>query len=159
MNRNSESVSPSSILTTAPPNAPVIGRHSEDIAGMPADVVRIPSDHNVLAFRAYSGPDGSGRFLGTFNAARGIYQNNGKYFMGVVSPTAEIQSIQFTPFSRDGSSIDDLVFATTNVDRDNDGINDAVDKDDDNDGIADAVEIAVIGLDPRNPFRRHRGPR
>jgi len=76
-----------------------------------------PSGRNAVTLSAFTGPDGTGTLLGTFDAAQFNFQQNFLYFMGVVSTDGNIRSIRLTDPSgaNDAIGIDDVRFATASV--------------------------------------------
>jgi hypothetical protein len=74
-----------------------------------------PYGNNPLAIQAYSGANGTGTLLGSFDSAAYNFQPDHKYFMGVASDTADIGSIVYIHGSvgmNDIVGIDDIQIAT-----------------------------------------------
>ncbi len=70
---------------------------------------------NVLNISAYSGLNGTGTLLGSFDGQQFNFQNNNVYFMGVVSSSNDIGSIVFNrafDASGDTIGIDNIVSGT-----------------------------------------------
>lgn len=70
---------------------------------------------NILNISAYSGLNGTGTLLGSFNGEQFNFQNNNVYFIGVVSSSNDIGSIVFNRAfdgSGDAIGIDNIVSGT-----------------------------------------------
>ena len=91
-------------------NSGALPRLLESNSGIPDDVKRVTSN-NPIALRAFSGPNASGRNLGVVYAEPGLLLRNHKYFIGLMSSSEEIRSIQFDLSHGDVIGLDDLVYA------------------------------------------------
>ena len=70
--------------------------------------------NNPLSLSAYTGVNGGGTLLGTFNSVALNFQRNHLYFMGITSSAADIQSVIFRDLSTatgDITGIDNIMIA------------------------------------------------
>jgi len=74
-----------------------------------------PDGIHPVKLEVFTGPFGTGDFLGSYNAAPFNFQKNFLYFMGVVSTDGDIGSIRITVtgdiFGDDKIGLDDVLFA------------------------------------------------
>jgi hypothetical protein len=73
-----------------------------------------PSADNPLTIEAFTGANGTGTSLGLFTSPSLNFQNNNRYFMGVISDANNIGSLVFTDVNSntgDSTGIDDVQFA------------------------------------------------
>jgi hypothetical protein len=76
-----------------------------------------PGGANFGTLRAYTGANGTGTLIGSVDAAPYNFQNNHKYFLGILSMDSDIKSVTFSlpGTGGDGVYIDDLELAEGGV--------------------------------------------
>lgn len=72
-----------------------------------------PNGVHPVKIEAFTGPNGTGDLLGSFNAAGFNFQKNKLYFMGIVSTDRNVGSVRITVTGGAGDvlGIDDFLFA------------------------------------------------
>ncbi len=82
------------------------------------DYYNADSAFNGWTVSAYTGPNGTGTMLGSFNSAVYNFQPNNMYFMGILSTDGDIRSVAFeklTSNTGDTAGIDNIQFAASSA--------------------------------------------